>query len=246
MDRKRKATNELPNESRRIPGYNISNRCHLDLGRHASQGSTSVSDQNLVPGHDRILCETNLELVNSQQVQTYTQPSYPSKLDAREFVSARTSSSIHENSCIHSSSKVARVSSSSHPAMYSTGHHRTPTSNGNETRSSHQANLLGHQYRHLGQTAGTREYHSATSSMSQYRELQAGFMVSMGLSYSMRRYLEKNSQSHETNRALEDINRYFPQRIPSNGFIDPTINDYECEGQQMSVNSGTWFEKQGQ
>lgn len=228
MDRKRKATNELPNESRRIPGYNISNRCCLDLGRHVSQESTLVSDQNLVPGHDRILRETNLELVNSQQVQTYTQPSYLSELDAREFVSAGTPYSIHENSWVHSSSKVARVSSSSHPAMYSTGYHWMPISNSNETRRSHQANLPGYQYKYLGQTTGTRECPSATS---QYHELQAGFMASKGLSYSMRRYLETNPQSHETNRALEEIDRYFPQQVPSNSFIDRAINDYESERQ---------------
>ncbi|EZF31258.1 hypothetical protein H109_02023 [Trichophyton interdigitale MR816] len=217
MDSKRKAVNKLPKELRRIPGYNVSNKCRLDLGRHANYESALVSDQNSVPGHDRILHETSLVIVNSQPAQTYTQPSYLSELDVREYVSAGTSNSIHENSCVRSSSKVARVSSSSHPAMYSTGYHWMPISNSNETRSSHQASLPGYQYKHFGQTTGTRECPAATS---QYHELQAGFMASKGLSYSMRRYLETNPQSHETNRALEEIDRYFPQQVPSNSFID--------------------------
>ncbi|KAF3898421.1 hypothetical protein GTR04_1386 [Trichophyton interdigitale] len=83
MDSKRKAVNKLPKELRRISGYNVSNKCRLDLGRNASQDSVLVSDQNSAPGHDRILHETSLVIVNSQPAQTYTQPSYLSELDLR-------------------------------------------------------------------------------------------------------------------------------------------------------------------
>ncbi|EFR05454.1 hypothetical protein MGYG_08467 [Nannizzia gypsea CBS 118893] len=207
MERRQEDDRESCQESCGKTGYNIKNGRYLDPSCHHSQQSALVSHLCLAPKWNEAVSQTHLENDDSPKEETYTQPMYLSRFD------------IHEDSSVHPSSRIPRVKSSSHAARYPTGCSEAQMSKDNETFNSVSCNPSYSQHQYLNQTTGSQQHLLAKSSIPQYPELQTGTgsMVSNVLPYSIQRYLENDSQSHEIDRVLEQVDRYFPpQSAPHN------------------------------